>query len=144
MQFRRVDSLRTPGSAPILGVALDCFVPDKHNDARLLTVPPEREIIMRSMVLMLVCLLLLGSVCSTAQARHGHRMRVRTTYVAGYGVPAYYMPAVPVPVAPILPYGTPFYSGPYYAPGTYVGPSPFYNPPGRVYGAYYYGTPYGW
>ena len=102
---------------------------------------------MRSMGLVLVSLLLLGTICTSAEAGHGYRARVRSAYVAGYGVPAYYMPGVPVAVAPILPYGTPFYgtpfySGPYYAPGAYVGPSPFYNPR-RAYGAYY-GAPYGW
>lgn len=98
---------------------------------------------MRSMGLVLLCLLLLGTMSATAEAGHGYRARYRGAYVVGYGVPAYYVPAGPVVVAPILPYGTPFYSGPYYAPGTYVGPSPFYNPPGRVYGTYY-GSPYGW
>ncbi len=95
---------------------------------------------MRSMGLVLVSLLLLGTFCSTAEAGHGYRARVWTAYRAGYGVPAYYMPAVPVAVAPIVPYGTPFYGGPYYAPGVYVGPSPFYSPRR----AYYYGAPYGW
>jgi len=100
---------------------------------------------MRASGLALVCVLVLGTLCATAEARHGYRARVRSTYVvSGYGVPAYYMPGVPVAVAPILPYGSPFYSGPYVAPGAYVGPSPFYNP-ARAYRPYYYGSPYyGW
>jgi hypothetical protein len=90
---------------------------------------------MRSMGLVLVCLLLVGTFCSTAEARHRWRGCVGSPYSYGYsygyGAPGY------------MPYGSSFYRGGYYGPGMYGGPTPFYSP-ARAYGAYYYGPYYGW
>lgn len=91
---------------------------------------------MRNIGLALLMGLFVWGLAAPAEAGHGHRARARQGYVVGYGAPAYFVPAGPVVYAPILPYITPFYSGPYFAPSEYTGPSPFVHPRRLDYSGY--------